>query len=93
MHAPSSIAGLASQAARGGSVNLLLFFMRPLLQVQLLGQTLSIGRPSGYVDPAKAAAAAQSAAEALARFQVSLRPLPHGFSLPRLRRPSGLWCL
>lgn len=38
-------------------------------QVQLLGQTLSIGRPSGYVDPAKAAAAAQSAAEALAKFQ------------------------
>jgi splicing factor U2AF subunit len=42
----------------------------PLLQVQLLGATLSIGRPSGYVDPGKAAAAAIVAAEALARFQV-----------------------
>lgn len=40
------------------------------MQVQLLGQSLSIGRPSGYVDPAKAHAAAQMAAEALAKFQV-----------------------
>ena len=39
-------------------------------QVQLMGATLSIGRPSGYVDPGKAAAAAVMAAEALARFQV-----------------------
>lgn len=39
-------------------------------QVQLLGATLSIGRPSGYVDPGKAAAAATVAAEALAKFQV-----------------------
>ncbi|PSC69139.1 spindle assembly abnormal 6-like protein [Micractinium conductrix] len=38
-------------------------------QVQLLGTTLSIGRPSGYVDPGKAAAAAVVAADALARFQ------------------------
>lgn len=39
-------------------------------QVQLLGQTISVGRPSGYVDPHKAAAAAQAAALALAAFQV-----------------------
>ena len=39
-------------------------------QVQLLGQVLSIGRPSGYVDPGKAAHAAHVAAEALAKFQV-----------------------
>ncbi|GFR46356.1 hypothetical protein Agub_g7864 [Astrephomene gubernaculifera] len=38
-------------------------------QVQLLGQTISVGRPSGYVDPHKAAAAAQAAAQALAAFQ------------------------
>ena len=42
-------------------------------QVQLLGATLSIGRPSGYVDPGKAAAAATIAAEALAKFQVEGR--------------------
>ncbi len=41
-------------------------------QVALLGQTLSIGRPSGYVDPNKASQAAQAAAEALAKFQVRL---------------------
>lgn len=46
------------------------------LQVQLLGATLSIGRPSGYVDPGKAAAAATVAAEALARFQVASCPCP-----------------
>lgn len=40
--------------------------------MQLLGATLSIGRPSGYVDPGKAAAAATVAAEALARFQVAV---------------------
>lgn len=45
-------------------------------QVQLLGATLSIGRPSGYVDPGKAAAAATVAAEALARFQVASCPSP-----------------
>jgi splicing factor U2AF 65 kDa subunit len=38
-------------------------------QIQLAGQALSIGRPAGYVDPAKAQAAAQAAAEGLARFQ------------------------
>ncbi|GLC45602.1 hypothetical protein PLESTB_001784400 [Pleodorina starrii] len=38
-------------------------------QVQLLGQTISVGRPSGYVDPHKASAAAQAAAQALAAFQ------------------------
>ena len=38
--------------------------------MQLLGATLSIGRPSGFVDPGKAAAAATVAADALARFQV-----------------------
>lgn len=52
----------------------------PASQVQLLGATLSIGRPSGYVDPGKAAAAAVVAAEALARFQVGLaaQALPAG---------------
>jgi splicing factor U2AF subunit len=44
-------------------------------QVQLLGATLSIGRPSGYVDPGKAAAAATVAAEALARFQAETAQL------------------
>lgn len=38
-------------------------------QIQLAGSALSIGRPTGYVDPVKAQAAAQSAAEGLARFQ------------------------
>lgn len=37
-------------------------------QVQLFGQSISVGRPSGYVDPSKAAAAAQAAAAALAAF-------------------------
>ena len=37
-------------------------------QVQLFGQSISVGRPSGYVDPGKAAAAAQAAAVALAAF-------------------------
>ncbi|KAL4419535.1 hypothetical protein ABPG77_005766 [Micractinium sp. CCAP 211/92] len=50
-------------------------------QVQLLGATLSIGRPSGYVDPGKAAAAAVVAAEALARFQAESA---------QLRKQSGL---
>lgn len=44
-------------------------------QVQLLGATLSIGRPSGYVDPGKAAAAATVAAEALAKFQAESQAL------------------
>ncbi|KXZ48038.1 hypothetical protein GPECTOR_31g402 [Gonium pectorale] len=38
-------------------------------QVTLLGQTISVGRPSGYVDPSKAATAAQASAQALAAFQ------------------------
>ncbi|PNW71153.1 hypothetical protein CHLRE_16g695450v5 [Chlamydomonas reinhardtii] len=38
-------------------------------QVQLLGQTISVGRPSGYVDPSKAASAATAAAAALDAFQ------------------------
>ncbi|KAL4433887.1 hypothetical protein ABPG75_000328 [Micractinium tetrahymenae] len=50
-------------------------------QVQLLGATLSIGRPSGYVDPGKAAAAAVVAAEALAKFQAESA---------HLRKQSGL---
>lgn len=37
-------------------------------QVQLFGQSITVGRPSGYVDPGKAAAAAQAAAAALAAF-------------------------
>lgn len=38
-------------------------------KVQLLGVSLSIGRPAGYVDPVKALAAAQQSAIALAQFQ------------------------
>ena len=38
-------------------------------QVMLAGSVLSIGRPAGYVDPLRAQAASQAAAEALARFQ------------------------
>lgn len=55
--------------------------------VSLMGATLSIGRPSGYVDPAHAAAAARSAAQALARFHAETEgaaregeaPLPSAF--------------
>lgn len=39
-------------------------------QVQLLGQPISCGRPSGYVDPAQAQQAAIAAAKALEAFQV-----------------------
>lgn len=39
-------------------------------QVQLLGQSISVGRPSGYVDPSKAQLAATAAAAALAAFKV-----------------------
>lgn len=39
-------------------------------QVQLLGQQISVGRPSGYVDPSKAQEAAAAAAAALTAFQV-----------------------
>jgi len=38
-------------------------------QVMLAGSMLSIGRPAGYVDPVRAQAASEAAAEALARFQ------------------------
>jgi splicing factor U2AF subunit len=38
-------------------------------QVMLAGSMLSIGRPAGYVDPVRAKAASEAAAEALARFQ------------------------
>lgn len=38
-------------------------------QVQLLGQPISVGRPSGYVDPAAAQHAAVAAAKALEAFQ------------------------
>ncbi|KAL6779338.1 UAF4 [Auxenochlorella protothecoides x Auxenochlorella symbiontica] len=55
--------------------------------VSLMGATLSIGRPSGYVDPTHAAAAARSAAQALARFHAETEgaaregeaPLPSAF--------------
>lgn len=40
-------------------------------QVQLLGQSISVGRPSGYVDPSKAQQAATAASAALAAFKVS----------------------
>ena len=39
-------------------------------QVQLLGQSISVGRPSGYVDPSRAQEAAAAAAAALQAFQV-----------------------
>lgn len=39
-------------------------------QVQLLGQSISVGRPSGYVDPSRAQLAASAAAAALSAFQV-----------------------
>ncbi|KAK9915773.1 hypothetical protein WJX75_003978 [Coccomyxa subellipsoidea] len=38
-------------------------------QVQLLGQSISVGRPSGYVDPSRAQLAASAAAAALSAFQ------------------------
>ncbi len=38
--------------------------------MQLLGQSISVGRPSGYVDPSRAQEAAQAAAAALQAFQV-----------------------
>ena len=44
-------------------------------QVQLLGQPISVGRPSGYVDPTTASTAAAAAAAALAAFQVLLPDL------------------
>lgn len=40
------------------------------MQVQLLGQSISVGRPSGYVDPSRAQEAAAAAAAALQAFQV-----------------------
>lgn len=43
-------------------------------QVQLLGQSISVGRPSGYVDPSKAQQAATAASAALAAFKA--RPCP-----------------
>ena len=42
------------------------------VQVQLLGQSISVGRPSGYVDPSRAQEAAAAAAAALQAFQVGL---------------------
>lgn len=42
--------------------------------VQLLGQAISVGRPSGFVDPTKATQAAAAAAQALAAFQVRAPP-------------------
>jgi hypothetical protein len=41
-------------------------------QVQLLGQPISVGRPSGYVDPSAAQQAAAVAAAALEQFKVRL---------------------
>ena len=43
--------------------------LRLPVQVQLLGQSISVGRPSGYVDPSRAQEAAQAAAAALQAFQ------------------------
>lgn len=64
---PQNTAGLRSFAVWGTDV-----------QVQLLGQPISVGRPSGYVDPAAAQHAAVAAAKALEAFQVvapSLAPV------------------
>ena len=47
----------------------LLRALRLPVQVQLLGQSISVGRPSGYVDPSRAQEAAQAAAAALQAFQ------------------------
>ena len=41
-------------------------------QVQLLGQSISVGRPSGYVDPSAAQMAAAQAATALSAFEVEV---------------------
>lgn len=38
-------------------------------QVQFMGQAMSVNRPSGYVDPQKAAVAAAAASQALTAFQ------------------------
>jgi hypothetical protein len=43
------------------------------VQVQLLGQSISVGRPSGYVDPSRAQEAAAAAAAALQAFQVGFQ--------------------
>ena len=51
-------------------------------QVQLLGQNISVGRPSGYVDPSAAQMAAAQAATALQAFEVQhpfFTPLPSSF--------------
>lgn len=45
-------------------------------QVQLLGQSISVGRPSGYVDPSKAQQAATAASAALAAFKARPCPAP-----------------
>lgn len=61
-------------------------------QVQLFGQTISVGRPSGYVDPSKAAKAAQAAAAALAAFnsgRVSAEQTFGGLNLPPSARTLG----
>lgn len=56
--------------------------------MQLLGQPISVGRPSGYVDPTAAQQAAAAAAAALEQFQASaLHTLrcggPHCYSMQR----------
>lgn len=45
-------------------------------QVQLLGQSISVGRPSGYVDPSAAQMAAAQAATALSSFEVGPQICP-----------------
>ena len=59
------------------------------VQVQLLGQSISVGRPSGYVDPSRAQEAAAAAAAALQAFQVSLSIEPESVS-SRNEHPSLL---
>lgn len=51
---------------------LTLFMLLPVFQpaqVQFMGQAMSVNRPSGYVDPQKAAVAAAAASQALTAFQ------------------------
>lgn len=56
-------------------------------QVQLLGQSISVGRPSGYVDPSTAQMAAAQAATALQAYEV--RQIPSLLVLSTSGVPGG----
>lgn len=68
IHVPSH-EGVREVSADADACNIL------CAQVQLLGQSISVGRPSGYVDPSRAQEAAAAAAAALQAFQVCTAPL------------------